>query len=109
MQKNEEDHNLVKISVIPNAQPSLPKNLEVAEKHIRVKENKDDEENNKMFDSKAGAKELNRQRLKITGANLQAKPLVSVGWRVPRKKRGEQQPGFNLDYSPPKTHPPVHN
>ncbi|CAN6566427.1 hypothetical protein ACFX2I_040535 [Malus domestica] len=36
--------------------------------------------------------------------------FVSVSWRVPRKKRGVQkQPGFNLDYSPPKTHPPSHN
>ncbi|KAL2234030.1 UNVERIFIED_CONTAM: hypothetical protein Sindi_1135200 [Sesamum indicum] len=32
-----------------------------------------------------------------------------VSWRVPHKKRGEQEPGFNLDYLPPKTHPPVHN
>ncbi|PON82964.1 Transmembrane protein [Trema orientale] len=35
--------------------------------------------------------------------------VVSVSWRVPHKKRGEKQPGFNLDYSPPKTHPPSHN
>jgi hypothetical protein len=28
---------------------------------------------------------------------------------VPQKKRGERHPGFNLDYSPPKTHPPSHN
>ncbi|XP_061996001.1 root meristem growth factor 10 [Rosa rugosa] len=35
---------------------------------------------------------------------------VSVSWRVPRNKRGiQKQPGFNLDYSPPKTHPPSHN
>ncbi|KAL0464624.1 UNVERIFIED_CONTAM: hypothetical protein Slati_0350000 [Sesamum latifolium] len=33
----------------------------------------------------------------------------SQSWRVPHKKRGEQEPGFNLDYLPPKTHPPVHN
>ena len=37
------------------------------------------------------------------------KSVVSVSWRVPNKKRGEKQPGFNLDYSPPKTHPPSHN
>ncbi|KAH6767480.1 hypothetical protein C2S52_018463 [Perilla frutescens var. hirtella] len=30
-------------------------------------------------------------------------------WRVPRRKRGDEEPGFNLDYLPPKTHPPVHN
>ncbi|KAL0429052.1 UNVERIFIED_CONTAM: hypothetical protein Sradi_0531200 [Sesamum radiatum] len=32
-----------------------------------------------------------------------------VSWRVPHKKRGGQEPGFNMDYLPPKTHPPVHN
>ncbi|XP_071697385.1 uncharacterized protein [Rutidosis leptorrhynchoides] len=33
-----------------------------------------------------------------------------VTFRVPPKnKRIHQQPGFNLDYSPPKTHPPSHN
>ncbi|MED6172425.1 hypothetical protein PIB30_049958 [Stylosanthes scabra] len=34
----------------------------------------------------------------------------SVSWRVPHKKPSEKNnPGFNLDYSPPKTHPPSHN
>ncbi|MBA0853164.1 hypothetical protein Goshw_014243 [Gossypium schwendimanii] len=36
-------------------------------------------------------------------------PSVAVSWRVPHKKHGEKNPGFNLDYSPPKTHPPHHN
>ncbi|CAN6562612.1 unnamed protein product [Malus baccata var. baccata] len=36
--------------------------------------------------------------------------FVSVSWCVPRnKRRVQKQPGFNLDYSPPKTHPPSHN
>lgn len=35
--------------------------------------------------------------------------LVSVSWRVPRKKPSKKHPGFNSDYSPPKTHPPSHN
>ncbi|THG09249.1 hypothetical protein TEA_024045 [Camellia sinensis var. sinensis] len=34
---------------------------------------------------------------------------VYVSWHLPHKKQGEPQPGFNLDYEPPKTHPPVHN
>ncbi|CAM8937900.1 unnamed protein product [Rhodiola kirilowii] len=34
---------------------------------------------------------------------------TAVTYRVPHPKRGEQQPGFNLDYSPPKVHPPHHN
>lgn len=33
-----------------------------------------------------------------------------VSWKLPEKKRsGEKEPGFNLDYAPPKTHPPSHN
>ncbi|KAL2511464.1 Uncharacterized protein Adt_17064 [Abeliophyllum distichum] len=40
---------------------------------------------------------------------VQTEPAVSVSWRVPHKKRGEEEPGFNLDYLPPKTHPPSHN
>ncbi|GAA0160298.1 hypothetical protein LIER_16881 [Lithospermum erythrorhizon] len=36
---------------------------------------------------------------------------TNVSWQVPHNKKEEhqQEPGFNLDYSPPKTHPPVHN
>lgn len=31
-------------------------------------------------------------------------------WRVPHRKRGDKEAaGFNLDYLPPRTHPPVHN
>ncbi|KAI3495054.1 hypothetical protein L1887_37181 [Cichorium endivia] len=38
------------------------------------------------------------------------KSHATVTFRVPpRNKRVHQQPGFNLDYSPPKTHPPSHN
>ncbi|KAD3069227.1 hypothetical protein E3N88_37107 [Mikania micrantha] len=34
----------------------------------------------------------------------------SIIFQVPSKnKQVHQQPGFNLDYSPPKTHPPSHN
>ncbi|XP_073158884.1 uncharacterized protein [Henckelia pumila] len=35
--------------------------------------------------------------------------LASVSWKVPNKKREDPEPGFNLDYLPPKTHPPIHN
>lgn len=40
---------------------------------------------------------------------LKTKSHVSVSWRVPHKKHSDKHPGFNLDYSPPKTHPPSHN
>ncbi|XP_020235897.1 uncharacterized protein LOC109815556 [Cajanus cajan] len=39
------------------------------------------------------------------------KSLVTVSWHVPHnnKKPRQKHPGFDLDYSPPKTHPPHHN
>ncbi|BAT97662.1 hypothetical protein LR48_Vigan11g068200 [Vigna angularis] len=45
------------------------------------------------------------------GAGVLQKSLVSVSWRVPhnKKKPRQKHPGFDLDYSPPKTHPPHHN
>ncbi|KAK7339361.1 hypothetical protein VNO77_20022 [Canavalia gladiata] len=48
--------------------------------------------------------------IKNSGA-IQTKSLAnsSVSWRVPHKKPRKKDPGFNLDYSPPKTHPPSHN
>ncbi|KAL1543390.1 hypothetical protein AAHA92_20371 [Salvia divinorum] len=35
--------------------------------------------------------------------------VATVQWRVPHPKKGEAVAEFNLDYLPPKTHPPVHN
>ncbi|OIV89515.1 hypothetical protein TanjilG_20326 [Lupinus angustifolius] len=40
---------------------------------------------------------------------LKSESLVSVSWRMPHKKPSDKNPGFNLDYAPPKTHPPSHN
>lgn len=58
--------------------------------------------------------ERSKDEEKVKGSDavrtLTKKSVVSsVSWRVPQKKRVEKQPGFNLDYSPPKTHPPSHN
>lgn len=44
--------------------------------------------------------------VKVSGAKRSGE---RVSWKVPHKKGGQPQPGFNLDYLPPKTHPPVHN
>lgn len=54
------------------------------------------------------------KKVKTSSGSLkthESSSLVSVSnWRVPHhKKRGYKNPGFNLDYSPPKTHPPSHN
>ncbi|XXG66452.1 hypothetical protein AAC387_Pa06g0020 [Persea americana] len=43
-----------------------------------------------------------------SGSVVQIGSLVTVSWRIPRAKHGVH-PGFNLDYSPPKLHPPSHN
>lgn len=112
MQKNEKE-NLVERSFMANAQSLLPRKHEVDQKPSGIEQNKDDdEENSKKLDLEKGAankeQQVNRQRL-TSANNLHSDPLVTVSWRIPHKKRGEQQPGFNLDYAPPKTHPPVHN
>mgnify|MGYP004709725949 CR=1 FL=1 len=39
----------------------------------------------------------------------QTESMATVSWMLPHRKREEPQPGFNLDYDPPQTHPPVHN
>ena len=54
----------------------------------------------------------NQKTMKVAAkvsSSVQTESLVSVPWAVPHKKRNEKNPGFNLDYSPPKTHPPSHN
>ena len=54
----------------------------------------------------------NQKTMKVvakTSGAVQTESLASVPWAVPHKKRSEKNPGFNLDYSPPKTHPPSHN
>ncbi|GFY92654.1 hypothetical protein Acr_08g0010500 [Actinidia rufa] len=100
---NDEKVSLVK--------PDLTKDLGAAnigdtmEKQIRVEK----EDNHKAKISKAKKLEkAQAQGVKISSQTGQS--LLSVPWRVPRKKLpGDQQPGLNSDYSPPKVHPPVHN
>ena len=40
---------------------------------------------------------------------VQKGSLGSFSWTVPRTKNSDKHPGFNLDYAPPKIHPPSHN
>ncbi|MBA0620502.1 hypothetical protein Godav_006209, partial [Gossypium davidsonii] len=57
---------------------------------------------------KTGEKEKDRTGPRAIQTNN--KHGVSVSWKVPHRKHGEKLSGFiNLDYSPPKTHPPSHN
>ncbi|KAK7256607.1 hypothetical protein RIF29_30061 [Crotalaria pallida] len=62
--------------------------------------------------SRKGRRRTNNRVLKATRKDseaLQSESFVSVSWRMPHKKPREKNPGFNLDYAPPKTHPPSHN
>ncbi|KAF8379248.1 hypothetical protein HHK36_028680 [Tetracentron sinense] len=53
-------------------------------------------------------KEVDNKEGTISGV-VQMESLVSVSWPVPHDKGRDHDPGFNLDYAPPKTHPPSHN
>ncbi|KAJ4839838.1 hypothetical protein Tsubulata_010065 [Turnera subulata] len=69
-----------------------------------------DDQSRDQKDSKGKERIMNDHEQKArnpSGAGKES--LVAVSWRVPQRKRGEKHPGFNLDYSPPKTHPPSHN
>lgn len=55
----------------------------------------------------ASAKKATGVSRKLPGLVVRTKSLSMIPWLVPRKGRAE--PGFQLDYAPPKTHPPSHN
>ncbi|XWS45896.1 hypothetical protein CRYUN_Cryun14cG0018500 [Craigia yunnanensis] len=69
----------------------------------------DDDTDQKLEDAEVNHKTVENDKEKTSGAVQRNKSVVSVSWRVPHRKYGEKHPGFNLDYSPPKTHPPSHN
>ncbi|KAJ7962121.1 Synaptonemal complex protein like [Quillaja saponaria] len=74
--------------------------------------------NEKMIEDTKSTKAVHNRAKKVDGIKRSTsgalksshdQSLVSVSWRVPYQKPGEKNPAFNLDYSPPKTHPPSHN
>ncbi|XLR54854.1 hypothetical protein HN51_023019 [Arachis hypogaea] len=83
----------------------------------RVKTNRlvssDSDENPNNRNRRRSTKNQRVLKAKGKGAIKTTNSLVSsssISWRVPHKKPSEKNnPGFNLDYSPPKTHPPSHN
>ncbi|KAK6240026.1 hypothetical protein QUC31_005495 [Theobroma cacao] len=77
-------------------------------KEDSIEESHADDDTQKL-DAAADANHKDNEREKTSGAVQTNKSNVSVSWRVPHRKHGEKNPGFNLDYSPPKTHPPSHN
>ncbi|XAR54148.1 hypothetical protein NMG60_11029163 [Bertholletia excelsa] len=51
------------------------------------------------------AKKPKDHETKISGASQTYELPSSVSWNMPHGKRGEEHPGFDLDYLPPRTHP----
>ncbi|XP_059654256.1 root meristem growth factor 10 [Cornus florida] len=97
--KNDEKVSTVELSASSKVKASLS-NQESMPKESKV----DGADYNKGLSSNP-----KDERVEISRAVQTHESLASVSWRMPHKKHGEPQPGFNLDYSPPKTHPPVHN
>lgn len=111
MQNDEKGND--KIPVLPKSKSSLSNERgETSRDSIKETSLGDKTaDDQKLKDTKSNLKISNDATDKTTsGANrIQTESLVSVSWRVPRNKRGDKHPGFNSDYSPPKTHPPSHN
>ncbi|CAK9159374.1 unnamed protein product [Ilex paraguariensis] len=106
--KNGEKVGLIQIPAPLMNKLSLSTRLQVAKNDSKLKESRVDNHIDNPATPKANPKDLKDPRVKILDA-AQTESLATVSWRVPHRKRREKQPGFNLDYSPPKTHPPVHN
>ncbi|KAF9668786.1 hypothetical protein SADUNF_Sadunf14G0039600 [Salix dunnii] len=102
------DQKEIPVNLVSKANSSSSNEFgEEKEDSIAVTDQMDDNAQ-KLMNSKAKQKSMTEERVRDSGAAHKAS-LVSVSWPVPRKKRGETHPGFNLDYAPPKTHPPSHN
>lgn len=111
--QNEEKSSLARVSTSSNVKPSIPKKSEAAKEYSSLVENRVNKDNQepraqKLVEKNHEVKD-DHKRNKFGGDAAQNESLATVSWTLPHRKRGEQQPGFNFDYAPPKTHPPVHN
>lgn len=88
---------------IPNANGDAKEESSTFEKHKVINSELNHEPRTRIDDQAKG------DHVKVSGTPESDQSVASVSWRVPHKKRGDPEPGFNLDYLPPKTHPPVHN
>ncbi|KAL2251513.1 UNVERIFIED_CONTAM: hypothetical protein Sindi_2273600 [Sesamum indicum] len=62
------------------------------------------------YDHAAGKRHFKEKSDRVKGSEGgESESLSSVSRRVAHRKSGGKEPGFNLDYLPPRTHPPVHN
>ncbi|GLT39566.1 hypothetical protein SLA2020_137500 [Shorea laevis] len=94
------ERNDEKVSGVPKMKHKLSKEAGVPKEEGK----KETSESPKLKDGRA-----KEQKMKTLSSSRMVESLDAVSWRVPHMKRGEKNPGFNLDYAPPKTHPPSHN
>ncbi|KAJ7007464.1 hypothetical protein D5086_004766 [Populus alba] len=102
------DQKEISVTTVPTVESSSSKEFGAAKKDSIAKTQLGDNAQ-KLKDSKAKQKLDSVDEIEKNPGADKKESLVSVSWRVPQKKRGERHPGFNLDYSPPETHPPSHN
>ncbi|KAF9687708.1 hypothetical protein SADUNF_Sadunf02G0121100 [Salix dunnii] len=106
---NQNDQKEISVTTVPTVESSSSKEFGEAKKDSIAKTRLGDKAQ-KLKGSKAKQKLDSFDEIEKNPADTKKEySLVSATWRVPQKKRGERHPGFNLDYSPPKTHPPSHN
>ncbi|KAF7153092.1 hypothetical protein RHSIM_Rhsim01G0150200 [Rhododendron simsii] len=99
--KNEEKGSHVEIPVSTKLRPSLPEQTRV------------DDKNHDRKPMSPEAKEMKKHKgvREISSPPQPAQsPLSEYTWQLPHGiPPGQNRPGFNLDYAPPETHPPVSN
>ena len=107
--ENNEKSSVARVSIPAKVEPSLLNKSEAAENGGSLVQKKVQEDKRTTATKTPATKfHLKGQWPKASGP-VQIKPLATVSWKLPQKHRGEKHPGFNLDYAPPKTHPPSHN
>ncbi|XP_040993700.1 uncharacterized protein LOC121240345 [Juglans microcarpa x Juglans regia] len=104
--RNDEKTGSDEISAVSKVKPSSSKQHEMGRRES-IAGILSSENTPKQNETRSGPK-IPKVEGKTSGA-VQTESLESVSWHVPHKKRSGKDPGFNLDYSPPKTHPPSHN
>ncbi|XP_021756161.1 uncharacterized protein LOC110721331 [Chenopodium quinoa] len=109
----------VKVKSTINMNPSQVTATKLGNEHgtKAMKKEKNTKQKKEEHDHKAqhDAKQYKRQDGTTRAYTKTSTKLVKrksprvVLWRVPRPKNEVPQTGFNLDYAPPKVHPPTHN
>ncbi|KAJ0054606.1 uncharacterized protein LOC116128083 [Pistacia vera] len=101
--KNDEKKGLDTVPVVPKADSLL------TTRGDRIEDHGSGEKSQKSKDTRDAESKISNDGTGKTSGAAKTESLGSVSWRVPHGKRPEKNPGFNSDYSPPKTHPPSHN